>query len=100
MIFEPAMACCDIIQSCFSCNIFNDRKFFGRAVDEMKINAREKNSQRDTRESTTGAGIKYSCPWLEIDYPGDAQWMKHMPFIKIVNVFPGNNIDLSVPFPV
>jgi len=66
----------------------------------MKTDLREKDCQWNARESTAGPGIKDFGTGYEINHFSNAQGMKNMPFIKVVNVFPGNDINLCIPFPV
>jgi len=98
VIFQAAVFRRDIIQPGLARNILNYCQLFGSAVDKMKMGLREKDSQRDARESTSGASIKDFCPGFEINDFSNAQGMKYMSFIKVVNILPGDDVDQGVPF--
>ena len=73
MIFQSAVFCRNILHPGFFSNILHNCQFFGSAVDQMKVDLREKDSQRYTREPAAGACIKDFRPGPEIDDFGNTQ---------------------------
>jgi hypothetical protein len=63
----------------------------------MEFYLREKDSQRDSRKPTSGSHIQDFCAWSKLYVFDDRQGMQKMFFVKTIDVFSGNEIDLFVP---
>ncbi len=96
--FRAGMLRSKIVQPNRCRDLFYYREFFIDAIHKVKLRFREKDCQRQTRETAAGTKVHDLQAFFEIEFGGNRQRMKHMMCVKVIHILPADHIYLFVPF--
>ncbi|TND03205.1 MAG: hypothetical protein FD123_3988 [Bacteroidetes bacterium] len=78
-------------------DFFHHFDLFADGIDQVKMRLREKYGQRYAWKSPARAEVHHFFARAERMYFGDSQGMQDVPFVQLVDIFPGNHVDLRIP---
>ena len=91
------MAESHILQPEFPSHFHANLDFLTDTVHQMEMAVGEHDGEGDSRKSASRPQIHNLSAGFETSEFGNSQGMQYMMFIQIVDVFPGNDIDFSIP---
>ena len=81
-------------------NLPHDPDLLADRIDQRETNLREKDGQRNPRETASAPHVQHPRTGVERTHLRDGQPVQHMPQVKLVDVLTRNDVDPVVPFAV
>lgn len=90
----------EILQIDGRSHLVADSDFLARSIYQLELAFREKNGERNARETSAAAEIENLRARTEMDGFGYCQRMEHVVLVQIIDVLAADDIDLAVPVAV